>query len=403
MNQTDFALTYTLKAQTPMLHFQAKQQGATLRATEVKPKLDGFIIQTLGVENVPQSWFISGTNSLNYKLRFTADGEGTISEPHRSFYGNAGKFPDHPEYTWALKGDCTMRVLCFIPELRQTIDQLVEEFFICNNFGRMQSKGFGNFVIARGTTYQEAEIGQMLCKSTGASACYTFDAGSNDRFTLDDIQVLYTVMKSGFNRVNHQNPRQEQYHRSYLFEYFHQQNVGNEKAAMKKEGIAPAAHHPNNQHTAGDQDFDPYCYVRALLGIADHFEYITDFEWRANRQGVYAYLPVKTKETVLISSEEVKRFASPVFFKVIGRKVYMVANRIHPEILGKEFTFTNKTTGKSVVLSTPAQFDIDGFMDWFVTQYNRDMQNISPDARNTYSIQKPITIAYSKQGGNTNA
>ena len=68
MNQSAFSLNYTLKAQSPMIHFQAQQQGATLRATEVKPKLDKFIIQKLGAENIPQDWFIPNTKAFNYKL-----------------------------------------------------------------------------------------------------------------------------------------------------------------------------------------------------------------------------------------------------------------------------------------------------------------------------------------------
>lgn len=32
-----------LNQQSPILHFQHQQQGATLRASEVKPKLDRFI------------------------------------------------------------------------------------------------------------------------------------------------------------------------------------------------------------------------------------------------------------------------------------------------------------------------------------------------------------------------
>jgi len=38
-------LTIYLCQQTPLLHFQHQQAGATLRATEVKPKLDKFLIR----------------------------------------------------------------------------------------------------------------------------------------------------------------------------------------------------------------------------------------------------------------------------------------------------------------------------------------------------------------------
>ena len=38
-------LTVKLKQHTPLIHFQAEQDGATLRATELKPKLDKFLVE----------------------------------------------------------------------------------------------------------------------------------------------------------------------------------------------------------------------------------------------------------------------------------------------------------------------------------------------------------------------
>lgn len=43
-----YKLTFTLKQHTPIIHFQHDQAGATLRASEVKPKLDKFIIEQMG-------------------------------------------------------------------------------------------------------------------------------------------------------------------------------------------------------------------------------------------------------------------------------------------------------------------------------------------------------------------
>ena len=38
-------LTISLRQHTPLIHFQHDQEGATLRASEVKPKLDRFVIK----------------------------------------------------------------------------------------------------------------------------------------------------------------------------------------------------------------------------------------------------------------------------------------------------------------------------------------------------------------------
>ena len=40
-------LKITLKQHTPLIHFQHDQYGATLRASEVKPKLDKYIIKNV--------------------------------------------------------------------------------------------------------------------------------------------------------------------------------------------------------------------------------------------------------------------------------------------------------------------------------------------------------------------
>lgn len=42
-----YKVEFTLKQHTPIIHFQSEQVGATLRATELKPKFDRFISKTL--------------------------------------------------------------------------------------------------------------------------------------------------------------------------------------------------------------------------------------------------------------------------------------------------------------------------------------------------------------------
>ena len=72
-------LKVTLKQHTPLIHFQHDQDGATLRASEVKPKLDRFILTKLGngnyQEGVKQAkangWLVGKGEhpALDYKMR----------------------------------------------------------------------------------------------------------------------------------------------------------------------------------------------------------------------------------------------------------------------------------------------------------------------------------------------
>ena len=44
MQFENYKMTIKLLAQSPMIHFQGKIDGATLRGSELKPKLDRFLI-----------------------------------------------------------------------------------------------------------------------------------------------------------------------------------------------------------------------------------------------------------------------------------------------------------------------------------------------------------------------
>ncbi|MEG1331776.1 MAG: hypothetical protein RSC97_10070, partial [Eubacterium sp.] len=47
---------------TPLIHFQSEEPGACLRASEVKPKLDRFIMKRSNVKIIP-SFYIDESNS----------------------------------------------------------------------------------------------------------------------------------------------------------------------------------------------------------------------------------------------------------------------------------------------------------------------------------------------------
>lgn len=74
-----YKLEIKLKQHTPLIHFQHDQEGATLRASEVKPKLDKFVLTKLGNGNYEagvdiaktKGWLIGKGDhpALDYKLR----------------------------------------------------------------------------------------------------------------------------------------------------------------------------------------------------------------------------------------------------------------------------------------------------------------------------------------------
>ena len=83
-----------LKQQTPLIHFQHDQEGATLRATEVKAKLDKFIL--LKKERKPPAHWIQNKEksdqiALAYKVKIIAPNPETpkeIPDGYPGFFGN---------------------------------------------------------------------------------------------------------------------------------------------------------------------------------------------------------------------------------------------------------------------------------------------------------------------------
>ena len=70
MSSSKFKVEFTLRQHTPIIHFQSDQSGATLRATELKPKFDRFLKEYVFNKKVPSSYKISQEkDALNYKSK----------------------------------------------------------------------------------------------------------------------------------------------------------------------------------------------------------------------------------------------------------------------------------------------------------------------------------------------
>ena len=99
-----------------------------------------------------------------------------------------------------------------------------------------------------------------------------------------------------------------------------------------------------------------YKFIRALLGLAEHFEFVDN---RNNR------LKVKIENISNKDNEKIVRFKSPIFFKVFENKVYLSYNNSYKMIEGKNFDFkyNNKSLGD---LDIPTNFEINDFLDKYL-------------------------------------
>ncbi len=365
-----FRKIYTLKAHTPILHFQYNQSGATLRATEVKPKFDSFICSYFKGKIKPDWYVKKDVSALKYMMHFEALGEQEIINPpgdsrkkeYDIFYGNMGE--DNSNKKQLIKGDVKMTVVCVIPELMRFIDEVVAQFFAVTNFGTMQNKGFGSYVVEeKKSWYTPVNISNALKDATGSRTCYYYTPSYRDTI-FKTIKVIYGMMKSGVNYTGFMGPKA--YQRSLLFLYMHtdEYKMGNEKAWMKQNGIAPIVCTNGKEWHRNPSEHKAF-YVRALLGIGEQIE----FKGNVGKVKVTIENTDKGED----NKKLIERLASPVFFKVIGGTVYIVTKRIDENIYGKTFKFSSKmgvgTLHVPEKSELPPDF-IDEFLDYCVDNIN---------------------------------
>lgn len=411
-------LQLQLEAQMPMIHFQSTQEGATIRASEVKPKLDRFIldkimrccnktIEELKKETDYKDIFLnpeSDTNSaLDYKMQITAkesleidlspknsDGKFDRTKTYSIFYANIGRKPE--EVVYGIFSNPVITIICFKEKLRKYIENNIIKFFLVTNFGTMQNKGFGSFLPVKWcqeeklTEEKEKEVASYYDELNPGCHCYVMrfqespaakkDMESKNECCVkmsENIKSFYSNMKSGQNFQG--------YSRSFLYQYMHNEiGIGNEKAWMKKNGISPNISKPQNKHNEEKGKTEEYYYVRAFLGTGTTIQYASGYTDES-------YKKLDKKVPVLIAStdsDKLERVSSPIFFKVIKNVVFIVASEIPDELYGAEFEFNGskyngvigkiKTPSREVLAKTDNRFDIQDFMDKYVAYYNGELR-----------------------------
>lgn len=397
----DFLLRVKLIQQTPYIHFQHNQDGAILRATEVKPKLDKFIRKKMGGD-VPEDWLIrteGSTKALNYKMRFYVTGEPVKSEAGRyaveahnagskearsaannkmraeingMYFGNMvpGKVQDYAaevekqfRETVFYREPIEMTILCMIPELRTKIAEVLDEFFLRYNFGCRQTKGFGGFATET--------ILKMDCVKAYNKMGYPFfyadaripantDAKQKYGILLNHAMTLYALLKGGLNLPGNQYVK-AYIQREYLDQWEPEKYIGSDKAFTKSCVL-------KLNGDGDDADYDDYVFIRALLGLADHFEYLKKDYGKP------------LGKTVTIHHDTIARFPSPIIIKIIGSQLFFLFDvEAVQEILDQEFHFRSTDQNNhptDEVIRTPKTFrtaDARELMSGFVEFFNDDL------------------------------
>lgn len=363
----DWQKEYKLVQHTPLIHFQHSEPHACLRATEVKPKLDRFLIEQLEKDDRFgdgrwKKWFVGdgSQQSFDYMMRITPNSEqvertqsieraiaraehrppnASFHEIHKNYFGNmasGNNIQDTIRKTFKeslfYKDGLTLTIRCFIPELLTLIDEHIRGFFMMHNFGTRQRKGFGSFTVDINTQPNAPKGFDLVGKYCPNAYYCKLDGNINADALLDAVWVISAFLRSGFNRG------EGNYVRGFVFRYFQREKnpLANDKAFVKQQVL----HNVYNEATRGEH-LHPYGnnvryrYVRGLLGTNENSRFC-----RNPRGGTRED---RTVHNIYIhSAEGVERFPSPLLFKPIGKFVFILPQKMPDEIFGSEFYILEK-------------------------------------------------------------
>lgn len=366
----DWQKEYKLVQHTPLIHFQHSEPHACLRATEVKPKLDRFLIEQLEKDDRFgdgrwKKWFVGdgSQQSFDYMMRITPNSEqvertqsiengieraiaraehrppnASLHEIHKNYFGNMASGSNIQDTVQAIqetfkeslfyKDGLTLTIRCFIPELLTLIDEHIRGFFMMHNFGTRQRKGFGSFTVDINTE-PNAPKGFDLVRKYCPNAYYCkLGNDVNADALLDAVWVISAFLRSGFNRG------EGNYVRGFVFRYFQREKnpLANDKAFVKQKvlrNVYDEATRGEHLHPYGNNV--RYRYVRGLLGTNENSRFC---------RAPNAHTPVYDIYTH--SAEGVERFPSPLLFKPIGKFVFILPQKMPDKIFGSEFYILKK-------------------------------------------------------------
>ncbi len=378
-----YKLEFTLKQHTPIIHFQHDQEGATLRATEVKPKLDKFLREILikikpeiytefkkligkipdpnKQENLPSPYklviqpidvksqekciiasYIPRQNKIEYERKYRIF-DRTPYFADNTYFKN-GNLNDAKLGLMLKEGRNLKLVFHFIDNKWESlINKTLPLFLVSTNFGSRQSKGFGCFLPSN-LTQNEFEI---VLKAV-YPICFKSKPFNYPEDVFSGIDSIYKTLKSG-----------DRNHESELRKYFNSFRpvIDWEKPEIQKKVAMITGSRLIIRSKTNDEKYVKF--VRALLGLPEIFEY-------PKNGGIKSQVKFeKNKDDDTI----IERYGSPILFKVFDKTIYLTAviNEYSKTMLNKRFNFSfthnGKDYGSLLNLQTPDQFNIVEFLN----------------------------------------
>lgn len=357
-------LTLTLKQHTPLLHFQDEQRTASLRVTEIKPKLDKWLLLQMD-EAKSKAWSVStpvsagkSNKSLKYKMRVRDSGLTALDldNPRPSipmFFGRGKR-------AFFTNNSLIIEIMSHYDGLIELIAEQAPLFFLTTNFGTRQSKGYGGFEVTKIEVTKievteievtEIKVGkeQLTLNPTAEkffennSDLIRFEINATDwQSAFDQIDLFYKSVRGGINYSG------KFYCKPILFFFAKKYNWQWEKKSIKEKFLTESVSFRRLDSSNGDGEFDGYglkwqqeeykddregpviyssdqrALIRDLLGLSTNSNWYT--------YGIKVYKKYK-------GTDRVTRIPSPFYFKVFAsgpdkyRVILMRNNELIDEIV----------------------------------------------------------------------
>jgi hypothetical protein len=402
-------LTFELQQHTPLIHFQPEQEGAGLRATEVKPKLDRYLKSKLSIEDAKV--FRSKNpdkkiENLDFSLQITTSGVHSlpIIESDRTipmFFANMGT--DYKERGLNIAEKTELKIICRNSNLKAKISTHITGFFEQTNFGMRSTKGYGSFTVKDSNVTQGQYFSFFVIETT------------DWRVALRHLELFYKSVRGGINgtkKLSDGTGFLPIYMKPLVFLYAIDQKIKWEKKSIKE---TPGFKYEKRDKYDAKKDIRDFTldaqqlkYSRRMteeqklqnpLWSSGTPSIVRDLLGLSSEQKWMGYRPEKiTKE-----ADGIDRFASPLCFKPVKVKncfhIYIWAEKIPENYLKSKMKFN--IGSPKLELPMWSSFDLPHFMEHYMTveNLNRGLQNGSNNDSGLVEILSKIyqKIEFNKQ------
>lgn len=353
-------LTFELIQHTPIIHFQANDKGATLRASEVKPKLDKYLMRKFEKKRtkskkenklIPlQKWCIPNQEqALDYKLSFLLDAGASnkiflpISSTIRKeilpieaellsespYFANEEYIKEGDEQWSEVRYaiQCSKKIQGVIyskhKDLCTEIEKHLEEFFLRHNFGARQTKGFGSFTLFSVNGEKKTRDFDIYFREKEA---YKLNVSTKE------LEEVFREIQRKHSQIKTKSLRRF-FNSKTEFDLFKDMQGGKE---------------------FNENDF---LFVRPLLGLANKYDFSDD----------QRYETIKVNHNPPEDAFTIERFGSPLLYKPIqtsiGKyEIYVLLKGIPRQIKGTSFQLL-ASEETSPTIKTPSELELRTFIE----------------------------------------